>query len=58
MLRAAGLIAILGMTSLVSSTAHADAGSKARKVGELLTAMHLEETTNRLEQAEEPGWTP
>ncbi len=33
--------------------AHADAVSKARKVQELLTAMHVEETTNRLEQAEE-----
>ena len=34
-------------------TAHADAVSKARKVHELLAAMHVEETTNRLEQAEE-----
>ena len=33
--------------------AHADAASKARKVGELLSAMHLDATTNRLEQAEE-----
>ena len=31
----------------------ADPLSKARKVRELLAAMHLEETTNRLEQAEE-----
>ncbi len=31
----------------------ADAVSKARKVHELLAAMHMEETTNRLEQAEE-----
>ena len=33
--------------------AHADAASKVRKVEQLLSAMHLDETTDRLEQAEE-----
>ena len=41
----------LGLLCL--QAAHADAASKARKVSELLLAMHLDETTNRLEQAEE-----
>jgi hypothetical protein len=31
--------------------AHGDSISKARKVHEMLEALHLEETTNRLEQA-------
>jgi hypothetical protein len=34
-------------------SAYADATSKARKVREMLVAMHLEETTNRLERAQE-----
>ena len=38
---------------LCLQTAHAGAASKTRKVEELLLAMHLDETTNRLEQAEE-----
>lgn len=38
---------------LLTPSAHADAASKLRKVRETLALMHMEETTNRLEQAQE-----
>ena len=38
---------------LLTLSAHADTASKDRKVREMLALMHMEETTNRLEQAQE-----
>ncbi len=47
------IVCLCLMASLCLHSARADAVSKTRKVHEMLTAMHLEETTNRLEQAQE-----
>ncbi len=44
---------LLFCLGLCVRSAHADAASKERKVREMLVALRLEETTNRLEQAQE-----
>jgi hypothetical protein len=51
MRRAACLLLVASMIGV--HPAHGDSISKARKVREMLAALHLEETTNRLEQARE-----
>jgi hypothetical protein len=43
----------LVLFQFLTPSAHADAASKDRKVREMLALMRMEETTNRMEQAQE-----